>query len=211
MLNSFNSRLTWNSWLMHRLMILQYNTNSRPSLLVAFCVGPLVLTKENTHSIFYKRESVCRRSTVVLAFIFILFEYCFDRRNRVQCFIHFFYLFFCRLRSENVVVETVLENVKLSNLEQPELLIFFASSQLWWFADSEIFLRKVCPYFPKPKCHHANQSEKTNWGQTWYQYGNIFGDSFMWRDVTWRLWEILILWMYWFGQLFFEEVRGGCK
>ena len=153
MLNSFNSRLTWNSWLMHRLMILQYNTNSRPSLLVAFCVGPLVLTKENTHSIFYKRESVCRRSTVVLAFIFILFEYCFDRRNRVQCFIHFFYLFFCRLRSENVVVETVLENVKLSNLEQLELLIFFASSQLWWFADSEIFLRKVCPYFPKPKCH----------------------------------------------------------
>ena len=98
MLNSFSSRLTWNSWLMHRLMILQYNTNSRPSLLVAFCVGPLVLTKENTHSIFYKRESVCRRGTVVLAFIFILFEYCFDRRNRVQCFIHFFLFIFLPIK-----------------------------------------------------------------------------------------------------------------
>ena len=117
----------------------------------------------------------------------------------------FIYLFFCRLRSENVVVETVLENVKLSILEQLELLIFFASSQLWWFADSEIFLRKVCPYFPKPKCHLCQSIWKNKlrsslvpvWQHfrrffhvTWCNMKSLRDSNFMnvviWTIIFWR-------------------------
>lgn len=43
-----------NPWLINRLLILQYNTYSRLSLPADFIVGPLVLTNENTHVMYYK-------------------------------------------------------------------------------------------------------------------------------------------------------------
>ena len=56
-------------------MILQYNTYSKPSIPAAFVICPLVLTKENTHVIYYERGVVRHRFMCII----ILFRCWTDR------------------------------------------------------------------------------------------------------------------------------------
>ena len=66
-LNSLHSWPTYSAWQIQRLLILHYNTQSRPSVPAAVPASPLVLKRENTFILYFKRGDVRRSGTGVHA------------------------------------------------------------------------------------------------------------------------------------------------